>query len=81
MNRKLWLVRDHGGSGLYSLWCGCKPTLKCGYWQADIDYTSGEESLLMLVIHSSKIPWGFTLKPGECERVSLEKVMTNVTVK
>jgi len=74
MNNKIFLSRDSNGSGLYSLWAGVRPILKCGFWQSDTDYKTGEESLLMVTVHYTKAPWYFTLQKGECQEVRLIRV-------
>ena len=71
----LWLARDMGGSGLYSLWSGQEPEIDPnGYYKYSSDGYS-DFSILLLTIHPSKLPWEeLSLDRGDCIHLALSPV-------
>lgn len=77
-SNSLWLARDMGGSGLYTVWLNAEPEINSdGYYK----YTaSGDHvSLLLVTIHPSKLPWeDLALDHGDCIELTLERVGTSI---
>ncbi len=73
-DNKLWLARDMGGSGLYTLWINNEPEINSdGYYKYSA--VADSASLLLVTIHPSKFPWNdLVLDKGDCIVLELHRL-------